>query len=137
MRLRAVCLARALGRGSLGSSPQEGGSRDEGGRVEDAGSGSRRWAEEEWRWRARGRKGAEADGQARARCSGLVSGFGGPPGGAGLGARCMRAMLCVHLQIRPRAPGQAAPAPPMGAGADPHRGRPAVPNVELAGVSGR
>ena len=61
--MRAVCLARALGRGSLGSSPQEGGSRDEGGRVEDAGSGSRRWAEEEWRWRARGRRGLRRTGR--------------------------------------------------------------------------
>ena len=85
----------------------------------------------------KGEEGAEADGQARVRCSGLVSGFGGPPGGAGLGAQCVRAMLCVRLQIKPRAPGQAAPAPPMGAGTDLHQGRPAVPNVEIAGVSGR
>ena len=76
----------------------------------------------------------EADGQTRVACSGLVSDMGGCQEVRALVlAACLHCF--VHLHVRPRAPEQAAPASPLGAGADPHRGRPAVPNVERAVVS--
>lgn len=127
MRLRAVCLARASGMGPLGLAPTGGRKQGRGGKGRRCGVAVTEVGGGGMAVEGKGEEGAVADGQARAGCSGLVSGLGGRQVAWALArgacAQCSaRVCRSNHARLGKRPPPRpSAPAPTFTKAGPPRR----------------